>query len=153
MIRRLLLPILALTMLVPPGLCECSHEHAARIDSKAQTITETIAVPEPTPVRHHCHHHKQREKPAELPKSEPVSVPELQVPIPDHSHDPFCPAMTPLDIQPPSQQFVVSSDLLLPAAIDTAPWVNSSAVRSHAHDPCRPFGSPPIFISHCALLI
>jgi len=138
-------------MLVPPGLCACSHEHVVRIDSETQTITETIVTPEPTPVRHHCHHHKQPAKPAELPQPEPVPQPDE--PIPDHSHDPFCPAVMPLDIQPPTQQLVVSSDLLPKEAIATIPWVCTLAIRNRAHDPCRALGSPPIYISHCALLI
>lgn len=153
MVRRILLPILALAMLVPPGICACSHAHSASTDSRSESVAAPIVIPEPSPVRHHCRHHHREESVVDSPTSVPLSIPEPTERIPEHSHDPFCPSVTPLDLQPPSQDFGATSVLLSPMTIDIVPWVCTSAVRIHASDHCNPVLSLPIYISHCALLI
>lgn len=153
MVRQILLPILALVMLVPPGICACSQADATRTDSRSEPITALTVTPEPPPVRHKCRHHHREEPVANSPAPATLPIPEPSERIPDHSHDPFCPSVTPLDLQQPSPDVASTNVLLSAMTIDIVPWICNSAVRIHSSNSRRSTVSPPIYISHCALLI
>jgi hypothetical protein len=152
MLRSWLPPLLALAMLMPPGVCTC--EHGARAcqpasDPDAAAVSELDAKPK----AHRCrrHHHPEPTPPAESLPSQPDPYGKSP---PAPTHDPSCPAVQPVICQAVVRD-VQPEPLVLPAERAQITFHADLQRESRPATPLpgRTGEPPPLYLRLCTFLI
>lgn len=138
---------LALQLLMPPGMCLCQFVTCAQTESPDATVALDADD---------CCSHSHSSKPNDEPSGNDDGQQPPSKPAP-HQHAPDCPALT--DGVTGKTVIVSAADLssltLLPAPFDPfAPMASPDSASRRQQDPFAAASTlPPLYLSHCALLI
>jgi len=142
---RFLMLLACVPLLAPPGLCAC------RAGERDHTQSHQEAAP--APERACCaHRHGPHDREASARPCEPTPRP---APAPhDNDHCPGCPAVTAgVERLPWSEPTAGAIGVPAPAALAGVPFVPAPPAR-HVLRPIAPDPSdPPLYLSHCSLVI
>lgn len=155
MFRALVLLLLLPLLLLPPGMCICQFVpigKASPVPTSAPRATVgQAAEPRPDCTCDSCHRSQAAAAP-ERGDDRPTQPPGGPAPVPA-KHWPGCPAAIgdmPLNMAVPPVKVQVD----LTATADFLTTVAEAVVSLDRTTPVSPpVGTPPLFISHCALLI
>lgn len=156
MLRAVVLLLMLPSMLVPPGLCICRFVPIQATSLTSSPADRHLSTPHASNPRpdcscDSCHARKTSTAPAHG-DNRPADEPVAPAPV---KHWPGCPAAAdaaPLNMVVPVA--AVPGDLLLTAAADFfTPIDGVVASPARASAVPLPTTSPPLFISHCSLLI
>lgn len=155
MFRALVLLLILPPLLIPPGMCICQFVPIGKA-SAAPTPSPHASVGQAAGPRSDCTCDScRRSRTAAVPErgdDRPTPPPGGPVPVPG-KHWPGCPAvggLAPLSTvvlpAPVQADLVLAPDFYTPIAESDIPLDRTAPASP-------PFSSPPLFISHCALLI
>ncbi len=148
---RVLMLVACVPLLLPPGFCVCKAGESSCTPSHRESIGEQATTAEPPHSTARCSHRHDTSKVASdfTPPGEPTP------PAPQDDHAPGCPAATvnsdrlqwvepTADTTPVAVQAEFVGYLLVPATDGCPP-----PARQHVNRPC----SPPLYLTHCSLVI
>lgn len=156
MFRALVLLLILPTLLMPPGMCICQFVPIGEVPAAPTSLSHRhpsvghAADPRPDCTCDSCRRSRTADTAPERKDDQPTRTPSGPGP---GKHWPDCPAAVrdvPLNVAVPT--VTVQADVVATISFLT-PIVEAVASPDHAARVSPPVVSPPLFISHCALLI
>ena len=154
MVRAVVTFLVAVPMLMPPGMCICQFAPTGMAAAGTRTIAARApAVAHSSDAGRNCRCDSCREQAPALGGHEPTPAGSPTHPQPDR-HSPGCPALlgdTPTKMAAPALTLHLDAD---PVPSFVSAVVETSRVQGRDRDAAvRTDSSPPLFLSHCSLLI